>query len=70
MSESSYKAGDLDSVLVCGQLNDDELEKQNGFKPDYYIITSYDGNHYKLIGQHFKVCVCGKMANHGRWEEH
>ena len=49
MSESSYKAGDLDSVLVCGQLNDDELEKQNGFKPDYYIITSYDGNHYKLI---------------------
>lgn len=49
MSESAYKAGDLDSVLVCGQLNDDELEKQDGFKPDYYILTSYDGNHYKLI---------------------
>ena len=49
MSESAYKSGDLDSVLICGQLNDDELEKQNGFKPDYYIMTSYDGNHYKLI---------------------
>lgn len=49
MSEGSYKAGDLDSVLICGQLNDDELENQNGYKPEYYIITSYDGNHYKLI---------------------
>ena len=50
MSESAYADGDLDSVLVCGQLNDDELEKQGGFKPDYYIIASYTGSHYTLIG--------------------
>ena len=49
MSEIAYKNGDLDSVLSCGQLNDDELEKQGGFKPDYYIITSYTGSHYTLI---------------------
>ena len=49
MSESAYKNGDLDSVLSCGQLNDDELEKQGGFKPDYYIIASYTGTHYTLI---------------------
>ena len=44
MSESAYKNGDLDSVLSCGQ-----LEKQGGFKPDYYIIASYTGTHYTLI---------------------
>ena len=49
MSESAYKNGDLDSVLSCGQLNDDEFEKQGGFKPDYYIIASYTGTHYTLI---------------------
>jgi len=49
MSETSYKTGDLDSVLSCGQLNDDEIEKQGGFKPDYYVIASYDGRHYTLI---------------------
>ena len=49
MSESAYKNGDLDSVLSCGQLNDDELEKQGGFKTDYYIIASYTGTHYTLI---------------------
>jgi len=49
MSESAYTDGDLDSVLSCGQLNDDELEKQGGFKPDYYIIAAYTGSHYTLI---------------------
>ena len=49
MSESAYADGDLDSVLSCGQLNDDELEKQGGFKPDYYIIAAYTGSHYTLI---------------------
>lgn len=49
MSEIAYKNGDLDSVLSCGQLNDDELENQGGFKPDYYVIASYTGSHYTLI---------------------
>src|SRR6056300_1965367 len=49
MSETAYKNGDLDSVLSCGQLNDDELEKVGGFKPEHYTITSYDGTHYKTI---------------------
>jgi hypothetical protein len=48
-SEESYKAKDYDSVLNCGQLNDNDLENQGNFKPDYYIITCYTGNHYKLI---------------------
>lgn len=49
MSEIAYTNGDMDSVLSCGQLNDDELEKSGGFKPEYYIITSYDGTHYQTI---------------------
>lgn len=49
LSEESYDAGDLDSVLNCGQLNDAELENIGQFKPDYYILTGYTGNHYQLI---------------------
>jgi hypothetical protein len=49
LSKESYDADDLDSVLKCGQLNDDALEKQGKFMPDYYIMTSYSGNHYELI---------------------
>lgn len=49
LSEEAYVSGDLDSVLKCGQLNDDVLEKQGKFVPDYYIMTGYSGNHYELI---------------------
>jgi predicted NAD-dependent protein-ADP-ribosyltransferase YbiA (DUF1768 family) len=48
-SEESFSAGDLDSVLNCGQLNDADLERQGNFKPDFYVMTSYTGNHYKLV---------------------
>jgi len=49
LSEEAFEYGDLDSVLNCGQLNDSELEKEGNFNPDFYIITCYTGNHYKLI---------------------
>jgi predicted NAD-dependent protein-ADP-ribosyltransferase YbiA (DUF1768 family) len=49
LSSEAFEQGDLDSVLQCGQLNDADLEKQGKFTPDYYIITSYLGNHYQLI---------------------
>jgi len=49
LSELAYKYGDLDGVLICGQLNDSDLERQGNFKPDYYIMTSYSGSHYTLI---------------------
>ena len=45
-SEESYTSNDLDSVLLCGQENDSVQHTKN---PDYYILTSYTGNHYKLI---------------------
>jgi len=49
MSSHSYRAGDLDSVINCGQLNDSDIERQGQFRPDYYIMTEYTGSHYKLI---------------------
>tara|TARA_B110000967_G_scaffold199842_1_gene234766 strand:+ start:8210 stop:10273 length:2064 start_codon:yes stop_codon:yes gene_type:complete len=49
LSEESYNNQDFDSVMMCGQLNDKELEDKGNFEPDYYIITGYTGNHYQLI---------------------
>lgn len=49
LSEETFKSEDIDSVLSCGQLNDSDLEKQGNFKPDFYIMTGYNGYHYKLI---------------------
>ena len=49
LSEESYKAKDFDSVMKCGQLNDDDLARQGSFVPDFYIMTNYTGNHYKSI---------------------
>jgi hypothetical protein len=48
-SEESFKAGDLDNVLTCGQLNDTVLEEKGVFKPDYYILAIYLGYHYQMI---------------------
>ena len=49
LSEESYKNKDFDSVMMCGQINDKELEDKGIFEPDYYIVTGYTGNHYVLI---------------------
>lgn len=51
LSEESYVSHppDLDSVMQCGQINDYEMDKVEAFVPDYYIMVSYTGNHYKLI---------------------
>jgi hypothetical protein len=49
LSKQSYETGDQDSVMNCGQLNDRELEEKGDFQPDFYIMTSYTGNHYTLV---------------------
>jgi predicted NAD-dependent protein-ADP-ribosyltransferase YbiA (DUF1768 family) len=49
LSEEKYNSDEKDSILQCGQLNDEELEKEGNFKPDFYIMANYSGNHYKLI---------------------
>ena len=48
-SEQSYVEGSQDSVLNCGEI-DPAIQTANTFSPNYYIMTTYNGNHYRLIG--------------------
>lgn len=45
LNENSYHNNDLDAVMTCGPTNNND----SVYKPELYIITSYTGNHYKLI---------------------
>lgn len=45
LSEESYYEGDLDSVMLCGHLTKEEINRT----PEYYVMVSHTGNHYKLI---------------------
>jgi predicted NAD-dependent protein-ADP-ribosyltransferase YbiA (DUF1768 family) len=51
LSEEAFlsKPPDLDAIMQCGQINDEDIDAAKTFKPDYYIIISYTGLHYKLI---------------------
>jgi predicted NAD-dependent protein-ADP-ribosyltransferase YbiA (DUF1768 family) len=50
LSEEAHRAGDLQNVLMCGQLNDTILESRGEFRPEYYIMVEHNGYHYRLIG--------------------
>jgi predicted NAD-dependent protein-ADP-ribosyltransferase YbiA (DUF1768 family) len=52
-SNESFKKGDLDSVLNCGDFNK-KLEEMGEFSPNYYIMTTYTGNHYEILSYHHK----------------
>lgn len=47
LDESAYNNGDVDAIMKCGPIHNNVDEKV--FSPDYYIMTSYNGNHYELI---------------------
>ena len=49
LSSQNYEEGDLANVLVCGNAVSTIIEKRGFFKPSYYIIADFTGNHYKLI---------------------
>ena len=49
LSYENFNNGDINNVLLCGQLNDNILESEGKFEPDYYLILDYTGNHYKLV---------------------
>jgi len=56
-SEEYYESGDEKSVFQCGQLNDSDLEKQGNFSPNFYIMITYSGNHYRLISYKTKLLL-------------
>ena len=48
MSEMAYNDKAMHSVLNCGEVNK-QIQDRGVFNPDYYIIVTYSGNHYRLI---------------------
>jgi predicted NAD-dependent protein-ADP-ribosyltransferase YbiA (DUF1768 family) len=53
-SREAFKQGDDANVLLCGQNNDDTLEREGKFEPAYYLLLSLGGTHagnmhYELI---------------------
>ena len=50
LSEDAYKKKAFDNVLNCGEINAElQKSKKVHFDPQFYIMTSYDGSHYRLI---------------------
>ena len=47
-SEAAFNHGSHDSVLNCGEAIK-EIQEQGTFTPNYYIMTSYSGDHYRLV---------------------
>lgn len=47
-SQESYEQTDFDGVLLCSEVSKELQEKQT-FSPDFYIMATYSGNHYKLV---------------------
>lgn len=48
LSERAYIENDLHNVLICGESNKEHVKKGK-FNPDYYIVTTFSGNHYQLV---------------------
>jgi predicted NAD-dependent protein-ADP-ribosyltransferase YbiA (DUF1768 family) len=49
LSKPSFDAADFGNVLLCGNMVDSETEAARIFKPKYYIVVAYTGNHYMLV---------------------
>lgn len=54
LSSEAYKSGDIKNILQCGQ-SDKVIENTGIFKPEFYIIVDYTGNHYKIVGYKKKM---------------
>jgi hypothetical protein len=48
LSQRSYLEENYDNVLNCGMANKELLELGH-FEPKFYIMTTYSGDHYRLI---------------------
>lgn len=48
LSERSHIENDLHNVLLCGEINKN-IQSKNVFEPDHYIMTTFRGDHYRLI---------------------
>lgn len=49
LSKEKYDEGEIEGVLQCGGEFPEHIRKKGTFKPLYYIITEFSGNHYNLV---------------------
>ncbi len=49
LSSANYEAGDLGSVMLCRDVVDPAIQDKGSFKPKFYILAEYTGQHYLLI---------------------
>jgi len=47
-SQRSYIEGAKSSIIQCGEV-DEELRRSKKFKPRFYIMTSFSGDHFRLV---------------------
>jgi len=48
-SYENYQAGDYQNVLLCSNVIDPVFQTTGEFRPEYYLLVEYTGNHYKLL---------------------
>ena len=48
LSERSYLDEDLYNVLLCGEVYT-KIQDEGKFQPKHYIMTTFSGDHYKLV---------------------
>lgn len=48
LSERAYIDGDLDGILLCGEASD-AIQTLKVFQPKHYIITTFSGDHFRLV---------------------
>jgi hypothetical protein len=51
LSEEAYQQKELDAILLCGEAPKEEVAP---FSPQHYILTTYSGNHYRLVSYRHK----------------
>ena len=49
LSEEDWFNDNHSKIMRCGDMVNETIESRGYFKPKYYLIVSYTGNHYKLI---------------------
>tara|TARA_Y100001970_G_scaffold293088_1_gene437665 strand:- start:3899 stop:5947 length:2049 start_codon:yes stop_codon:yes gene_type:complete len=49
LSKEKYDEGEVEGVLQCGGEFPEHIKAKGTFKPAYYIIAEFSGNHYNLI---------------------
>jgi len=48
LSQRAYLDDDLDGVMMCGEV-DATIQREGVFRPTHYILTTFSGDHFKLI---------------------